>query len=399
MTDLLQPVAITRSEHWEADQINPGDVRGVLNRMWGEIAAERRSGNRLARAVADAASMRTQTVNLVVISDGNTNHSDSAQLVTHLPDFTPSRVVILTSQVGWAQTLKVGVDVEERPNQPPHAPTRIEVISVRGRGERLASVATPLLVPELPDFVWCTTPEFAQDPVLDELSEQVDRIMVDSSASPNPATALNYLIHLVKAGGSELKISDMAWTRLRSWRQMVAQFFDNPSHLTCLYETEEVIIECAKRDETGKSGITGGLLTAAWLSNCMGWRAPGEELVRSRDGWKLTLRAGQKGQSREVVIVIKEVDDAASAGGLSAIRLNSGTTASGTFLVRRTGPDTMTTVSETPHAGISERTIYSANPDQADLLSRELREFDSDPVFEQSLQIAANMWPAEAAVQ
>ncbi len=399
MTDLLQPVAITRSEHWEADQINPGDVRGVLNRMWGEIAAERRSGNRLARAVADAASMRTQTVNLVVISDGNTNHSDPAQLVTHLPDFTPSRVVILTSQVGWAQTLKVGVDVEERPNKPPHAPTRIEVISVRGRGERLASVATPLLVPELPDFVWCTTPEFAQDPVLDELSEQVDRIMVDSSASPNPATALNYLVHLVKAGGTELKISDMAWTRLRSWRQMVAQFFDNPSHLTCLYETEEVIIECAKRDGTGKSGITGALLAAAWLSYCMGWRAPGEELVRSRDGWKLTLRAGQKGQSREVVVVIKEVVDAASAGGLSAIRLNSGTTASGTFLVRRTGPDTMTTVSETPHAGISERTIYSANPDQADLLSRELREFDSDPVFEQSLQIAANMWPTEATVQ
>jgi glucose-6-phosphate dehydrogenase assembly protein OpcA len=226
----------------------------------------------------------------------------------------------------------------------------------------------------------------------------VDRITVDSAASPNPATALNYLVHLVKAGGSELKISDMAWTRLRSWRQMVAQFFDNPSHLSCLSETEEVIIECARRDGTGKSGITGGLLTAAWLAYCMEWRAPGEELVRSRDGWKLTLRAGQKGQSREVVILIKEVDDDASAGGLSSIKLTSGITAAGTFLVRRTGPDTMTTVSDTPHAGISERTIYSANPDQADLLSRELREFDSDPVFEQSLQIAANMWPAGAAV-
>ena len=103
----------------------------------------------------------------------------------NLPDISPSRVVILSSQHGWAQNLKVGVDIEERPNKPPHAPTRIEVISVRGRGERLASVATPLLVPELPDFVWCTTPEFAQDPVLDELSEQVDRITVDSAAGDN----------------------------------------------------------------------------------------------------------------------------------------------------------------------------------------------------------------------
>ena len=123
-----------------------------------------------------------------------------------------------------------------------------------------------------------------------------------------------------------------------------------------------MVIECARRDGAGRSGITGGLLTAAWLAYCMEWRAPGEELVRSRDGWKLTLRAGQKGQSREVVILIKEVDDEASAGSLSSIRLVSGTTAAGTFLVRRTGPDTMTTVSETPLAGISERTIYSANP-------------------------------------
>jgi glucose-6-phosphate dehydrogenase assembly protein OpcA len=366
--------------------------------MWSDIAAERRSGNRLSRALADAASMRTQTVNLVVVAEGSADPAHYAQLVTHLPDFSPSRVVILSSQAGWQHTLKVGIDVEERPNQPPHAPTRIEVITVLGRPERLASVATPLLVPELPDFVWCTIPEFAEDPVLDELSEQADRVMVDSASSPNPASALNCLVHLVKTGGSELKISDMAWTRLRSWRQMVAQFFDNPVHLSCLFETEEVVIECAKRDGSGRSGITGGLLTAAWLSYCIGWRAPGEELVRSRDAWKLTLRAGQKGQSREVVIMIKEVDDPASAGGLSSITLASGTPASGSFSVRRTGPDTITTVSDTPLAGVSERTIYSANPDEAMLLSTELRQFDSDPVFEQSLQIAANMWPTGAAI-
>ena len=78
---------------------------------------------------------------------------------------------------------------------------------MRGRAERLASVATPLLVPELPDFVWCTMPDFAQDPVLDELSEQADRVTVDSAASPDPAAALNYLVHLVKAGGPELTLA------------------------------------------------------------------------------------------------------------------------------------------------------------------------------------------------
>jgi glucose-6-phosphate dehydrogenase assembly protein OpcA len=179
---------------------------------------------------------------------------------------------------------------------------------------------------------------------------------------------------------------------------MVAQFFDHPMLLPSLFETEEVVIECARRDEDDLSGMTGALLAAGWLASCMGWRAPGEELVRSRDGWKLTLRAGQRGQSREVVMLVREVDEPACAAALSAITITAGPNAPGTFTVRRTGPDTMTTISDTPETGTTERTIYSANPDAARLLSIELRQFDSDPVFEQALQFAANLWPAGALV-
>lgn len=397
MTDLLQPRSLTRNEHWQSNQIDPNVVGRALSRMWAEIASERRSGNRLARALADSASMRTQTVNLVVITEGGADLDRYADIVTHLPDITPSRVVLLASQRGWQEALEIGVHVEERPNQPPHAPTRVEVISVRGRGERLASVANPLLVPELPDFVWCTTPDFTQDPVLGELADQTDRVMVDSAACSDPAVALDFLVHLMTDGGSELRISDMAWTRLTSWRQMVAQFFDHPMHLPCLHEIEEVVIECSRRNPSGMSGVTGALLTSAWLASCLGWRAPGEELVRSRDGWKLTLRAGQKGQSREVVIIIRDIEESAEVG-LAAIRMTSGPAAPGTFLVRRTGPDTMTTVSETPTAGVVERTIYSASPDESRLLSIELRQFDSDPIFEQSLRFAANLWPSGASI-
>ena len=398
MTDLLQPPALTRNEHWESDSITPGAVSRALTRMWSDIGAERRSGNRLSRAVAEAASMRTQTVNLVVVAEGDADLDTYADLVTHLPDITPSRVILLATQRGWQESLETSVYVEERPNAPPHAPTRIEVISVRGRPERLASVAAPLMVPELPDFVWCTTRDFPHDIVLTELADQADRVMVDSAASPDPGAALEFLVRLMTDGGPELRISDMVWTRLRSWRQMVAQFFDHPMLLPSLFETEEVVIDCAKRDDSDLSGVTGGLLAAGWLASCMGWRAPGEELVRSRDGWKLTLRAGQRGQSREVVMLIREVEDPACSAALSAITITAGHNAPGTFIVRRTGPDTMTTISDTPATGTTERTIYSANPDAARLLSTELRQFDSDPVFEQALQFAANLWPAGALV-
>jgi glucose-6-phosphate dehydrogenase assembly protein OpcA len=394
MTDLLPPPPLTRSEHWQSKAISPNAIGRKLAEMWAEVASERRSGNRLARAVAESASMRTQTVNLIVVTDDGADHDEIAHLVTHLPDITPSRVVLLAANRTNKDALEIGLDIEERPNKPPHAPTRIEVISVRGRGERLASVANPLLVPELPDFVWCTTPDFANDVVLSELADQADRIVVDSSHTPDPSNALNYLVKLIDEGGSELRVSDMAWTRLSSWRQMIAQFFDVPSHLASLSSAEQVVIECARRDDRDRSGITCGLLAAGWLASCMGWRAPGEELVKSREGWKLTLRAGQKGASHEVILYIREMDKVAPSPSVVSVTITGGPKAPGTFTVRRTSPETLTTISDTPSGGNVERTIYSASRDEARLLGIELRQFDSDPVFEQSLRFAANLWPS-----
>ena len=393
MTDLLQPPPLTRSEHWTSQSISPNRIGRKLSDMWADVAAERRSGNRLSRAVAESASMRTQTLNLIVVTDGDANHDDIAHLVTNLPDITPSRVVLLGSNREKHDSLEVGLHIEERPNTPPHAPTRIEVISVRGNGKRLASVANPLLVPELPDFVWCTTPDFAHDPVLSELADQADRIVVDSAHNPNPASALNYMVKLIDDGGSELRVSDMAWTRLSSWRQMLAQFFDVPSNLESLYACEQVVIECARRDDQNRSGITCGLLAAGWLASCMGWRAPGEELVRSRDGWKLTLRAGQKGSSHEVILYLREIDRVAPSPSVISVTITGGLDALGTFTVRRTSPETLTTISESASGDRVERTIYSASRDEPRLLGIELRQFDSDPVFEQSLRFAANLWP------
>jgi len=53
----------------------------------------------------------------------------------------------------------------------------------------------------------------------------------------------------------------------------------------------------------------------------------------------------------------------------------------------------LTTISESASGDRVERTIYSASRDEPRLLGIELRQFDSDPVFEQSLRFAANLWP------
>jgi glucose-6-phosphate dehydrogenase assembly protein OpcA len=188
----------------------------------------------------------------------------------------------------------------------------------------------------------------------------------------------------------------MAWTRLVPWRQMIAQFFDQDSTLACLGAIENVTIVCGGRGADGRSGLTSALLLAGWLCTRLGWRAPGEELVRSRDGWKLTLRAGQRGKSREVIITIAISDDPMVGPCVGSVVLHAGGDAPGTFRVERVTPESVETSSE--FASKVDRIVYVRNLDDARLLSLELRVFGSDPIYHESLAFASNLWPEGVAV-
>ena len=98
-------------------------------------------------------------------------------------------------------------------------------------------------------------------------------------------------------------------------------------------------------------------------------------------------------------MLLREIDDEHCAPGLSSIKITAGGSAPGSFTVRRTSKDTMTTISETPGAGVVERTIYSANPDASRLLGIELRQFDQDQIYDQALRFAVNHWPEGTPVE
>src|SRR5687768_8273561 len=101
MTDLLAPPVLSRSKSWQSDHINPNTIGQTIKELWHEIADERRAGNRQMRAIADMASMHTQTINLVVVTEADRNFAEITQLVTNLPDITPSRIVLLSAEKGW----------------------------------------------------------------------------------------------------------------------------------------------------------------------------------------------------------------------------------------------------------------------------------------------------------
>jgi glucose-6-phosphate dehydrogenase assembly protein OpcA len=381
---------------WTAPVIDAGKVHDELDRLWGEWSeAKRRSLNGVPIA-PEWELMRASTLNLIAIAE-TTKHAEAIEAtVGSLTEFAPSRTVILVRS-GAPKTggLGVRISVHEHALGKGQAAIRFESVRIaakRGNDELLASVTSPLLLAELPDFLWVPHSELAGNALIGDLVELADRLIVDSATLAEPSGNLRFLADLAQQPKPAPKVTDLAWSRLTPWRQLIAQFFDLQTTQPCLDCIDEVAIAYGTADEGDRSGLTSGLLMAGWLATRLGWRAPGE-LVRGRDGWRLTLRAGPKGRSREVLLSLRPTDTAAARACLGSVTLIANGADPGEFTVARTNDVGITTTSETPTMPKVSRLAYGRLPDDAHLLSQELRNFSGDPVFEEALVFAADLWP------
>ena len=99
-----------------------------------------------------------------------------------------------------------------------------EVISLQLCGPRAkapASVAMPLLIPDLPVFLrWRGEPWFG-DPALDQLSEVADRLVLDSDEWSDCDGTFARLPEIFDRIG----VSDIAWAKVQPWREACASLW------------------------------------------------------------------------------------------------------------------------------------------------------------------------------
>jgi glucose-6-phosphate dehydrogenase assembly protein OpcA len=178
------------------------------------------------------------------------------------------------------------------------------------------------------------------------------------------------------AGGRAV-VSDLNWSRLTHWRDMVAQFFDAPPARHYLDRLDRVEVEVASR-RGRKTDLTEGLLLAGWLASRLGWVQ--EDGRRSRRG-STTFRL--RSSSGVVAVEIRPAR-AHSGDGLHSIRL--GSEGGSTFSVSRVADDErcVTVMAEMPEGGHS-RVVRMDPPSEATLLSEELDAQGRDSVFEEAL--------------
>ncbi|MGD9715053.1 MAG: glucose-6-phosphate dehydrogenase assembly protein OpcA [Thermomicrobiales bacterium] len=389
----------TESEHlstrWEANSIEVPGLHAELDALWRQWAIRHGATDGDVATARDHVYMRPSTVNVIAVTETAEQAFATADLLVSLPDYSPSRSIVLArAAVPHELPFTVDMIIDERVLHRSSSPTRIEVITLtapQGHDEVLASIASTLLVPDLPDVLYVPREPFAENPLILELSNRTDGLLVDTATAQDIGATFEFL-RVAKTHRNSLGLGDLVWTRLRTWRDLIAQFYDQPSSLASLDHITEVEIVYAPSAADKRSGLTAALLIAGWLASRLGWRIPGE-LIPHASGYRLTLRAGGKGRSREVLLHIAEGKSEFSCSSLERVTMVAGGPHPSTFRVERTGESAITTYSSAPNVADMTRLVHSSCPPDQVILAAKLRRLRIDQVYAEALELAASLWP------
>jgi glucose-6-phosphate dehydrogenase assembly protein OpcA len=241
----------------------------------------------------------------------------------------------------------------------------------------LPSLLEPLQLPDVPVFLWWMGEVDFAAPEFDRLSSLAERIIIDSSSFDDASAALLEYARYMRANQTNCTITELNWARCTSWRELIAQSFDNPITRPLLDGLQHIEVDFDAVAEAQ------ALLLVGWLGSRLGWTP----IAATRNGATLSLTA----RNRAGVHVNMDLNRQSSAGiGLRAVRLLATRGHEGTRItVRRRTADLAAVSIETAGMPRQERVVHDAQARLSDLVGAELLVQSRERVFEEALGCAA----------
>ena len=318
--------------------------------------------------------LRASVVNLVVVTDEE-SADKVTEIVSGLAGNFPSRAIVLISDPD-----------EERAN----LDFRVSAFcSIRGSGQvcaeqvtihaegppahHLESLAGPLLLPDLPVFLWYPGDFVANSPEFEGMISLADRLVVDPAASQDQGACLRELAGLLDRDDPP-DLGDLQWVSLSPWRGLVAELFHPPDRAEKLGEIERVEILHAPRGEAR------ALLLAGWLASTLGWIP--ESVSREGEDREVSF-SGPSGQ------VTVEMSAGSPDSALQHIQLHAGDMS---FQVsrHRQSSEARSTVMQDEEV-VAERTVRLGSFEPDSILGEELHYRGRDDVYRAALKMAVEI--------
>jgi glucose-6-phosphate dehydrogenase assembly protein OpcA len=383
---------------WEERGTTVSSIANQLAMLW-DPPARSEEGGEAQVTEKGLPHARTSVLNLIV----TVPHGEAADRVVRtmmgLGVRHPSRAIVLVPEQatkGGLLDARISTHCHDTPGDERERICYEEVVlTVRGEAaSHLAGVVAPLLIHDLPTFVWWPGDPPLVDPIFDQLVEMGDRLIVDSSDFGDLLTGLRRLSTLRHHSG----VGDLAWGRLAWWQELSAQFFDAPRFRRFLPNLSRLHVRYAisaaseppPDDEDVAPGcaqpLVQALLYAGWIATRLGWKRA--RSVEALSGGRLRLLL--EGRYEMVDLLIEPVEtDEVKKGELTSVRLRAyGEAGAAEFIIDRSG-DEATVATNADGMTAMLRRVTMDVPDEPELIASQLTQDLVDPTYQDALRAAA----------
>ena len=361
----------------------------------GGVAALERELTRLRRAQSAHARelgrpiARASVLNLIVYADREEHARRAARSIADLALRHPSRAIVVLVDRGAREGLDERIEMHCRlPIADGARLVCYEQILVRAHGDvedRLASAVIPLLVPDLPVFLWWTGTPPLGSRSFGDLLRLTDRLVVDSADFARPEVTLPIIANISEAARGRFGLTDLNWTRLTPWREIATAFFDVPSWRLFLDGITGLRVGFAVDMDGRDIHPSQALLFVGWLASRLGWR-PLETLAPSEAGGLLFAIARPDG-ARIMVRVRPRFERGLEEGDISGVRIQAarGRQLAEFVVKRQPSPRHQTATVLLDGQPRWERTMPLPSPAIVELIGEELSILGSDRTYEAAL--------------
>ncbi|MBI2810345.1 MAG: glucose-6-phosphate dehydrogenase assembly protein OpcA [Candidatus Melainabacteria bacterium] len=273
-----------------------------------------------------------------------------------------------------------------------------EQITVRSEGngpQELTSVVLPLVISDLPVFLWWRAKKVDFASVRPFLTS-VDELIVDSAKDEGSCNFFSDVIHIIGAyleekHGAQIVVSDLNWRRSLLWREALALSFDEQhGHLSldALKEVKSVEINYVAGKSECNGNLNQTLLFIGWLANKLGWQ------FKSASKSVVHFTAGKNNID---VNIISNIDgDASHIGNICSLEVSFNDASLPSVVLKQTsgapGVQMFATKPAQATAAQAPQHDFRFKVNQATearLIDLELETIDRDPTLEGAFRMAA----------
>ncbi len=340
----------------------------------------------------EASKSRVCTMNLVVAAGSRELADKYTPIVDEVTSSIPSRAIIVALD---PESLIHSLDGEATAvcsmgeSGTALCSERVRLNACGAVCARVGSTVEALLVPEIPTTLVWLGRVHVEDAVFLSMVREAQRVVLDTEY-----TTLASLLHLarwIRAEPGRPAVADLAWTRLATWQELCARFFDEPRLRGHANAVTRITLKQAS-EKGARLGSEGSLLLG-WLGTRLGWktvRMGGALRFQRPDGKSITVQLGSVPRPEGVApAALAGIVIEAEVGGVKMSGSIERDLASGAEIEGKT-PDADVVSWKLGVAGqpaLEQRVRLRANKG-AKVLERTLHRPTSDPLLTESVAFA-----------